>query len=379
MGATRNHPLNATTNPTPAAPAESTLRPPDPVAALAAHGAHIVLADDEKRPYWDGRAYSWTKRRPSDAVIRNHAGLFGIVPWSIQSTALDVDAGDPSALTLTHPPFADLPTRRPGGHHLYFDDDAPRGNADWHGFGCRGEVRGAKGYLLLWQDGARLLLDALDARQRHHRPFPRDLFEAAGLEPIRVEDRASHRHRGGVYRVLAQPVDVATVGCRSVSLFEHLRRVADVTNRPRTTTGALDATRWIGVVEALALDAYERMPVPRLDWSEVQRTAYSIGTWAGSGHSLRDHSPRRQSARGRRSGTARRSAIEDRDREIVRLLAAGATVREAAAAMGVHYSTAARSRDRLLHEPVSVYEEGGALGQGDLMFAPRLDLGVSGG
>ena len=136
------------------------------VVALADRGAHVVLADHAKRPCWDGAIYSWTHKRPSGAVIRQHEGLFGIVPWSIRSTALDVDEGDPLQLRLKHPPFADLPTRRPGGHHLYFDDSLPRGNSAWTGYGCKGDVRGASGYLVLWRDGAVRLLDALDARDQ---------------------------------------------------------------------------------------------------------------------------------------------------------------------------------------------------------------------
>ena len=99
------------------------------VAALAVeHGAHIVLADANKRPCWlDSGPYSWPRRRPTPEVVAEHRDRFGIVPWSIKTTGLDVDDGDPQALALALTTLATLRTRR--GHHLYVPDTAPRGNA----------------------------------------------------------------------------------------------------------------------------------------------------------------------------------------------------------------------------------------------------------
>ena len=226
------------------------------VVALADKGAYIVLADHAKRPCWDGAIYSWKHQRPSGAVIEQHDGLFGIVPWSIRSTALDVDEGDPLQLRLKHPPFADLPTRRPGGHYLYFDDSAPRGNSAWKGYGCRGDLRGAAGYLVLWRDGAVRLLDALDARDRFQRPFPADLFKAAGMGALRPPAaRPPAARAGGVRPDLIQPIHLAVKGCRNVSLFEHVRILADTTNRPRTPSGQIDVPAWIAVVQDMVKES----------------------------------------------------------------------------------------------------------------------------
>ena len=202
---------------------------------------------------------------------------------------------------------------------------------------------------MLWGDGPERLLDALDARQRYRRPFPADLFEAAGILPAGGEQQP---HVEKVRPDLIQPLHLAVEGHRNASLFEHVRILADTTNRPRTASGQIDVPAWIDVVTEMALESWKQMRRPRLDRADYQSIAYSIGTWSASGHALRDHSPRQQSDRGRRSGAARRASVRDRDVRIVALLEEGATMRAAAAAVGVHYSTAARARSRLLHEPV---------------------------
>ena len=56
----------------------------------------------------------------------------------------------------------EMPSRR--GRHAYYDDDTPRANATWAALGCRGDIRGAKGYLVLHEDGCERLAEALDHR-----------------------------------------------------------------------------------------------------------------------------------------------------------------------------------------------------------------------
>ena len=178
------------------------------VSALAANGAHIVLCDKSKRPYWDGRAYSWTRRRPSAEVIEAHPGPFGIVPWSIRTTGLDVDRGDPLQLSLLVDPLATLRTRR--GYHLYCADTEGRPNSNWQAGGCSGDVRGNRGYLVLHYDGAARLLDAIRRRDDWQ---PRDLFELAGITT-----------RGAITTTAAAAPKVAA------SALEHAREAAG-TNR----------------------------------------------------------------------------------------------------------------------------------------------------
>ena len=93
----------------------------------------------------------------------------------------DVDHGDPRALLEQFAAWADLPSRR--GRHAYYDDDTPRANATWAALGCRGDIRGAKGYLVLHEDGCERLAEALDHRVPGTRPFPRDLFDLGLGDP----------------------------------------------------------------------------------------------------------------------------------------------------------------------------------------------------
>lgn len=281
----------------------ATDRHPDPVIALAAAGAHVVLCDEDKRPCWQGQRYGWGRKRPTEDVIAEHDGMFGVVPWSLRSAVLDVDDGDPSQLRLFQPPYASLPTAR--GWHEWFDADAPLGNLKWSGYGCRGDVRGAAGYVVLHFDGPRILLEAIHDHHRTARPFPRDLFEAAGLPALQPDPRPDRRGTR-LERELIRPLEEATVGHRNVSLFESLRRLADVTNRPHGLDGRITLKRWYSVVLDLALGLLDRMPRPRLPVGEVRVIAYHVGSWSGSGHPLRDHSPARQAARGRLGGRASR-------------------------------------------------------------------------
>ena len=170
------------------------------VAALAVqHDAHIVLADANKRPCWlESGPYSWPRRLPAPEVIAEHRGRFGIVPWSIRTTGLDVDDGDPQELALAVSPLVTLPTRR--GHHLYCPDTSPRGNATFATHGCRGDVRGARGYLLLHGDGAERLLDAIMRRDNWH---PRDLFEQVACRATQPRQIAAEVPRWSPGRRLA--------------------------------------------------------------------------------------------------------------------------------------------------------------------------------
>ena len=154
----------------------------NPQALQAIHhaGGHFVLCLEDKRPVWR----SWQKLRPGLDVVLAHDGPLGLQPWSISTTALDVDAGDPGELVQAWPPMAVLNSRRAGGRHLYYSDTAGRGNAHFEAYGCAGEIRSAKGYLILWHDGAARLADALHDPIARARRWPRDLFELAGVGAV---------------------------------------------------------------------------------------------------------------------------------------------------------------------------------------------------
>ena len=255
-----------------------------------------MLCDDAKRPYWAGRRYGWKHRRPSLDVLRQHVGPLGIVPWSIRSTVLDVDAGDPRQLTLFDPPYVELPTRR--GWHEYYDDDRPRPNRHWAARGCRGDVRGAAGYVVLHGDGAARLLEALDDADRAARPFPAEVLADPGIvEPgpaISAISAADVR------------VEAAPVGQRHHALFRALRRFADRAARPRRADGSIAVAPWIRLVTDEALRLNDRLRQPKAD-REPRWMGYSVATWFASrdDHARTDHSPERQARRGQASGLAR--------------------------------------------------------------------------
>ena len=154
------------------------------IARLTDAGAHLVLCKSDKRPCWSG----WKHRRPAVDVAAWHraeGGLLGVIPFSLRSSVFDIDHGNPAVLLAEFEPWADLPT--PRGRHAYYDDDTPRGNAKLTARGCSGEVRSARGYVILHGNGCERLAAALDTRADRRHRFPADLFEAAGLAPVAVE------------------------------------------------------------------------------------------------------------------------------------------------------------------------------------------------
>ena len=82
-------------------------------------------------------------------------GLVGIVPGVHDLAVLDVDEGDPEKLTDEYCPASVARTRR--GSHLYYEAPRPApGNQTWEAHGCRGEVRCAAGYVVVWDPAALL-------------------------------------------------------------------------------------------------------------------------------------------------------------------------------------------------------------------------------
>ncbi len=114
------------------------------LAYLHDRGAHFVLLAD-KKPLWQG----YLKRRPALETVL-HSPELGIVPWSLQNTALDVDRGEPVQLCLFHPPMVVLVSGKVDHCHLYYRDTEPRRNGNWSAFGCGGQIRGSNGFLRLW-------------------------------------------------------------------------------------------------------------------------------------------------------------------------------------------------------------------------------------
>ena len=247
------------------------------IVRLTDAGAHLVLCRPDKHPLWRG----WQKRRPSAAVAQTHVdaahGPLGVIPWSLRSTALDIDEGDPDALRSLFEPWADLASRR--GRHFYYDDSVPRGNTSWSREGCRGDIRGARGFLVLHGDGPVRLADALDRRVIGQHPWPRDLFDMAGLGPVLADPVAAPIVAESVCTAAAAiqiALERVLQGGRGVALFNQCRWWAYAQGKG----AALEA--WKRRVLVYVTEQNGRFHV-QITAARVQSTAWSTATWTWDG------------------------------------------------------------------------------------------------
>ena len=320
---------------------QSTSPVPDSIAArLTGAGAHLVLCRPDKRPLWR----VWQKRRPSAAVAQTHVdgahGPLGVIPWSLRSTALDVDEGDPLILFGEYQPWVDIPSRR--GHHAYYDDDRPRGNAKWSSHGCRGDIRSGKGFLVLHQDGAERLADALDRRTFGEHRLPRDLFELAGLAPVLSEPKpaVSIARQPAVEAPIHLNLELTRIGHRHITLFHAIRTWAYVQSKPSTVEA------WKATVLQYSREQNRRFR-DALPPDEVGTLAWNVASWTWNGGGALDHGYTAQSRRGLVSAAVRRYRTYDRDRFIAARLDAGDRQVDVARAFGVSQATVSTSRGRL--------------------------------
>ena len=289
----------------------------DPVAFLYERGAHFVLCRENKKPIW---SLGWKNLRARPDTCRAHDGPLGIVPYSIKTTALDVDEGDPKVLLNEYPALASIASRRLGGLHLYYGDDKPRGNKNFSLHGCSGQVRGAKGYLILWDNAADILADALSSPARTSSPFPATLFEAAGIEEPSPSYKPSTRRPDDPLRL-----EKALPGIRHHALFDEVRFWAY-----QQVKGA-DLNAWKRRVRAYAINENNRFPVPFGDHrgdtgKEPDVLAYSVATWIWSGGGPINHSTDAQRRRGVKSGKVRRASVADKDALVVAAFEGGSSI-----------------------------------------------------
>ena len=297
---------------------------------ITENGGHLVLVErGSKRPVWS----RWQKRKPALDVVRAHDGRLGLVPYSIGSSALNVDSGDPRDLPT---PWTQYRTQRRNGAHFYYGDDEARGNQKWHAAGCSGEVRGARGYLILHNGGAGPIARAIQSgRQMNLFPFPIDLLELHEAEliipdPVKLHSVEPHGKVSlrleGVYE-----------GARNISLFEVGRQWAYRQRRGN------DLGAWIAGVRDFFVRNNKRFPDP-MHVAEVRASAYSVATWIWSrfaeikpskGKGPLDHSHMAQSWRGTWSGQARRRATAVRDAAIIQAVERGSSLRATASAYGL--------------------------------------------
>ena len=271
------------------------------LATLYRAGAHLVLLRD-KRPIWS----AWPRRRAPLDVAERHPDRLGLMPASIGTSALDVDHGDPRELLAHHRAWAVLPSRRPGGRHLYYRDDRPRGNRSWDEYGCRGQIRSGKGYLVLWDDGAERLAEEIEAGDDSRR-FPADLFEAVG---VTLPTLYAPRERGPAITparaVVVPMLEVVREGGRNVALFDTVRFWAYMQDRGD------DLDRWADRVREHASRHNDRFPVP-LPADEVRHLAWNVASWTWAGGGPFDHSSEAQRRAQRYWALAMRRKNADRD------------------------------------------------------------------
>ena len=320
------------------------------LARLDQAGAHFVLTAADKRPLWR----RWNRYRPALAVAAAYAesdGLIGLIPWSIQETAFDVDGEPDPGDRLPSDPRVIVPSR--SGAHAYYDDTEPRRNARVElPNGLSGDVRGARGFLVLHPpDGALRLARALD------RPglfkWPMDLFEAAGLPAARrakpgrrAREVLSAVEPGQRRRPAVQPdLEAVRPGARNLNLFNFVRLWAYC-----EPWGDLTSPEWLAHVARYAKRANRRFALPLPD-GEVHDTAHSIATWIASGGVSWERTEAHERARRQRGGLIRarqqRAVVRGRDRVIVAMLDDGQTQRAVAAAVGVARWTVQTARRRL--------------------------------
>ena len=243
-------------------------------------GARFVMLHPDGVPCWQGFLHG--RRLALERVL--HHALLGIVPWSLRTSALDVDAGDPFQLSLFHPPLASIPSRNPDGArcHCYYPDTQPRGNAKFTLCGCTGDVRSAKGYLRLWRDAPVYLLDALLHNADNAAPFPYADLDVPATKYREPKEPGEPYTR----RVSAPDIDLSKIGrnsrMRNTSLFDVVRYWAYAEGKPASMAAWDDAVRIYANTRNLEFPAPLKVP-------EVNKLALSVSSWVWNGDGPTHH------------------------------------------------------------------------------------------
>ena len=288
-------------------------------------GAHFVLCRRSRQPI---RGFPWGSHKPALDCVLAHPSHVGIVPFSVNTSALDVDHGKPTQLSLFHPPLIAVPSRQPGREHLYYRDNTPRGNQKWRAFGCSGEVRSAKGYLILYRDSPVQLAHALAYNKDEDCYFPADLLElvepaesSVALDDLDIANSPQLR----LLTPEAPMLERVRKGHRNDALFDAVRFWAYQAHKT-------DYAAWLRAVEARTLIENRRFPEP-LTERHARSTAYSIAIWTWTTYHQGFTAEQRWRG-GITRGRQRRHDNRQRDVEIVRRWEAGESLRLIARAIG---------------------------------------------
>ena len=129
-------------------------------ADLVADGCQVVLCTAQKSPTWVG----WQKKTPAYEDVWHHDGPIALIPASRRLVVFDADAGtadDIAAFAREFRPLVQLPSRQPGRWHFFYPTTKLIKNSWFQWRGVSGDVRSHAGYVVLWGDNARGLLEAL--------------------------------------------------------------------------------------------------------------------------------------------------------------------------------------------------------------------------
>ncbi|MDE0605029.1 MAG: primase C-terminal domain-containing protein [bacterium] len=260
-------------------------------------GLWPVLCDSEKRPVFP----NWQNVRPTFEEMELHlasGGLIGHVPFYLELAGIDVDEGRAEALTADYPAAAVLPSRRPGGAHVYYRESRPLGNKRVFlaRYGIRGDLRSAKGYLIVWHDASWGELAAGAAADAGQYPFPDSLFEAMGVAAPRAI--SSPPLTIAAARAGLEPLEGVAEGARNDSLFNHVRLWAYAEPRGQSKAD------WRAHVRNHAAGQNLRFGEP-LPGPEVAVLARSISDWTWDRPDWGNREA--QARRGRKSGHVRKS------------------------------------------------------------------------
>ena len=350
-----------------AAPPGLDLRIAQAYTYLHEQGCHFVLVGDvvKKVPIHQRWQLPWAA--PSLEQVLHHLEQgcpVGHIPAAIGCVVLDVDESDDGgqAFMDRHPPFWDIPSRRPGGLHLYYLSRVQYGNRDWRMGRTGGQIRSRNGFVMIWDPfaladmqahrsmmvvtpedfpipaaalGARAqvprdygIRTAPPRRQQPERRLPRQPALVFSNAPTR--SREAQRPPEWVLKeppahlrwVRAPNPALGVPGARNCELFDAVRCFAYPL--PRGRGGPAQYAVWTRFLLQYAQLCNDEYAVP-LSGGDVEKTARSVSkfTWLnpsfGRSADPRRGDPQEQRRRSRLGVLARQRKVLDRNRRIAQM------------------------------------------------------------
>ena len=372
---------------------------------LDAEGVHFVLVNRDKIPIHRRWQLPW--ERPTLGQVLRHlagGGMVGHVPAAVGTVVLDLDESDDGGRQLMdrHPPYWDIPSRRSGGLHLYYNSLVQYGNRDWRMGSAAGQLRSRNGFVVIWDPHALADMLAHRAMSPFHpedHPFPAAALGARTQQPrdwglrtppprrepaerrrpsqsplpgMDAPRRLQEPQEAGlpVEWVLREPPGHLRAarapkgdipGERNVRLFDAVRYFAYAL--PRGRGGPAMYAQWGRFILEYAEACNEMFAAPLSD-GDVAKTARSVAKFCWANPSFgRPVDPGRwdsdvQRRRSRLGVLARQRRVVDRNMTIMTLREEGRGIR----AIGREMDLSASQVSRVLHNPITMLGVGGRVG-----------------